>query len=412
MKLSKELQWRGLIEESTLKDLSALDDQDWTLYCGFDASAPSQTIGNLVPLMVLKTFLRHGHKVIVIAGGATSLIGDPGGKEKERNLQDEEKIAQNIQIAEKQIRRVLGSADFTLVNNLDWTANLTVIDFLRKIGKHFPMASLVGRDYIAKRINNPKGGISYTEFSYTLLQGLDYLHLFDTHNCRLQIGGSDQWGNCLSGVDLIRRVRGQRVEAMTVPLIINQATGRKFGKSESGETIWLDQNLTSAYDFYQFWFNTPDQSLESYLKIFTELGEQEVLTVLADHSREPQARLGQKALAQAITRLICGQDGLEVAQTITGLVFDQTSWSIDQAAAICQSLPTVERQDLEQKDLADLLVSLDLSESKTQARTLLKDGACQAIFPGRAPEPLSDEIWEQSELVIVKCGKNRLGVLR
>jgi tyrosyl-tRNA synthetase len=235
MKLSEELKWRGFVNQTTLSDLTALDDKKWVFYHGFDATAASQAIGNLAAMMLDRVFMRHGHKAILLAGGATSLIGDPGGKDKERVLQDEVTIAHNVAAAEQQMKRVFRGFDFTLVNNLDWTRDLTVLDFLRSTGKHFSMTPLVQRDYIAKRIGEGSAGISYAEFSYTLLQGMDYLHLFDEYGATLQLGGADQWGNCLSGVELIRKARGQEAHVITLPLVINEATGKKFGKSEEGE---------------------------------------------------------------------------------------------------------------------------------------------------------------------------------
>src|SRR5256885_1019829 len=281
MTLSEELQWRGFVNQTTFADLKRLDDGHWTFYHGFDASADSQTVGNLAAMMFDKVFMRHGHQAIILAGGATSLIGDPGGKDSERPLQSEETIARNVAHAEEQLKKIFAGHEFSLVNNLDWTKNLTVIDFLRDIGKHFSMTPLVQRDYIAKRLGEGGSGISYTEFSYTLLQGMDYLHLFDKYGVTLQLGGSDQWGNCLSGVELVRKVRGAEAHVITLPLIINKSTGKKFGKSEAG-AIWLDAEKTAPYQFYQFWLNADDESAERYLKIFTELDKPKIEQVMRD----------------------------------------------------------------------------------------------------------------------------------
>ena len=231
MTLSEELTWRGFVNQTTYADIKEIDNKKIVFYHGYDVSSDSQTIGNLAAMMLDRCLMRHGHQAIIVAGGATSLVGDPGGKDSERELQSFETIAHNT---------VCGF-DFKLVNNLDWTHKMTVLDYLRDYGKAFSMTTLIQRDYIATRIGEDGAGLSYAEFSYTILQGIDYLHLFDEYGCTLQLGGSDQWGNCLSGVDLIRRVRGAEVNVLSQPLVINKATGKKFGKSEEG-AVWLAPN--------------------------------------------------------------------------------------------------------------------------------------------------------------------------
>jgi tyrosyl-tRNA synthetase len=316
MTLSEELAWRGFVNQTTFTDLKALDTQQWTFYHGFDASADSQTVGNLAAMMLDRLFMRHGHKAIILAGGATSLIGDPGGKDKERPLQTAETIGHNVQKAEEQLQKIFTGYDFTLVNNLDWTKDMSVIEFLRDYGKHFSMTPLVQRDYISKRMGEGGEGISYAEFSYTILQGMDYLHLFDEFGCRLQLGGSDQWGNCLSGVDLIRRARGEEAHVITLPLIINKATGKKFGKSEEG-AVWLDPTKTTPTQFYQFWVNSDDAGVEDYLKIFTELDKQTIDDIMSEHRAAPEKRHAQFALAEAVTTLVHGQDKMIAAKAAT-----------------------------------------------------------------------------------------------
>lgn len=320
MTLAEELKWRGFIQGTTLEDAGRLNDHDWTLYIGFDATAPSQTVGNLAPMMAVKTFLRHGHKAIVLAGGATSLIGDPGGKESERVLQSKDKIASNVANAQAQFGLVFKAAPVTYVNNLDWYKDFNVLDFLRDVGKNFSMTPLIQRDYIASRLGEGGAGISYAEFSYTLLQGYDYLRLFEDHGCNLQLGGSDQWGNCISGVDLIRRKHGQAVHVVTLPLIINQATGKKFGKSEE-RTVWLDPGLTHPSDFYQFWLNTSDLDAAGYLKVFTELGKEEVDEIARQQKLDPAGRAAQRQLAESVTAAIHGKDNLEICRTFARLAF-------------------------------------------------------------------------------------------
>lgn len=357
MTLSEELLWRGFINQTTYADLKVLDNTPKiTFYHGFDASADSQTIGNLAAMMFDKVFMRHGHKAIMLAGGSTSLIGDPGGKNEERKLQDESTIAHNVAVAEKQIKKIMSGHQFTLVNNLDWTKNLKVLDFLRDIGKHFSMTPLIQRDFIAKRLGKDGAGISYAEFSYTILQGYDYLHLFDKYGVTLQLGGSDQWGNCLSGVELIRKVRGKEVNVITLPLIINKATGEKFGKSEDG-AVWLDPTKTSPNDFYQFWVNVEDDSVGDYLKIFTELNKEQIADVMKAFEKDKPQRFAQKTLAYEVTKLVHGKDTAEHEKSLAGKqVFGSTHNASPGDSII------------------DLLLETGLAISKTGARQLLASG--------------------------------------
>jgi tyrosyl-tRNA synthetase len=375
MTLSEELTWRGFVNQTTFTNLDELDGKTWTFYHGFDASADSQTVGNLAAMMLDRCFMRHGHKAIILAGGATSLIGDPGGKDAERPLQSEETIAANVAKAEEQLQKVFSGHEFELVNNLDWTRSLSVIEFLRDIGKHFSMTPLIQRDYIAKRIGEEGAGISYAEFSYTILQGMDYLHLYDDFGCTLQLGGSDQWGNCLSGVDLIRRTRGAEAHVITLPLIINKATGKKFGKSEDG-AIWLDPAKTSVYKFYQFWLNADDDGVEGYLKIFTELSKEDIDALMASFNANKAERLAQKALAYEVTRLVHGEDKAESAKKVTEVLFSGANVETltdDDFELLKSELPLVEVGSDEQ--LATILVKASLASSNTEAARFLGEGA-------------------------------------
>ena len=293
---------------------------------GFDASSDSQQVGNLAAMMLIKTFIRHGNKAILVAGGSTSLVGDPGGKDSERPLQSEETIADNVKKSEEQLKKVFTGYDFKLVNNLDWTKDIKVLDFLRDYGKHFSMTNLVQRDFIAKRLGAEGSGISYAEFSYTILQGLDYLYLYDTYGCTLQLGGADQWGNCLSGVELIRRLRNAQVDVFTLPLVIDKSTGRKFGKSEGG-AVWLDESKTSVYKFYQFWLNADDEGVEGYLKVFTELDKDQIDAVIAEFKQDPALRAAQKALAYEVTKMVHGQDRADSIKRISEVLFGGREYS-------------------------------------------------------------------------------------
>lgn len=401
MSLSEELQWRGFINQSTFGDIKELDGKQWVFYHGFDASASSQTVGNLAGMMFDKVFIRHGNKAIILAGGSTSLIGDPGGKDSERVLQDEKTVSHNVASAEEQLKKVFAGYDFTLVNNLDWTKDLKVLDFLRDIGKHYSMTQLVQRDYIAKRIGEGGSGISYTEFSYTLLQGMDYLHLFDNYGVTLQLGGSDQWGNCLSGVDLIRRVRGQETHVITLPLVINKATGKKFGKSEEG-AVWLDPKLTSPYKFYQFWLNVADDAAEEYLKIYTELDKPKIDQVINDFNQNRSSRIAQKTLAFEVTKLIHGEDQAHKQVRIAEAVVKQSlqDLSDEEVATLRQEMPSVKASA--GADIADLLTQSSLAASKTEARRLVTENAVSINGQKSQKEHLEETDFQNGRLIIRK----------
>ncbi len=373
MTLSEELSWRGFIKQTTIKDIKELDNKKIIFYHGYDASADSQTIGNLAAMMFDKVFLRHGHKAVILAGGATSMIGDPGGKDKERPMQSEEVISFNVSCAEKQLKQVFKDNDFTLVNNIEWFKSMNVIDYLRGVGKHFSMTPLIQRDYIAKRIGEDGDGISYTEFSYTILQGYDFLYLYRKYGVNLQLAGSDQWGNSLSGIDLIRRVEGVEVDVITLPLVINKTTGKKFGKSEDG-AVWLDENKTSVFKFYQFWLNIDDEGCEEYLKIYTELDKKEIDSVLKEFENNRSSRYAQKVLAKEITSLLHGRDRALSAEKVSNVLFGGENFmdlNDNELELLSKELATVKYLD----DIIELIVSANLATSKTEARNLVNSGA-------------------------------------
>jgi tyrosyl-tRNA synthetase len=403
MKLSEELKWRGFLNQTTLADLSVLDDTKVTFYHGFDASADSQTIGNLAAMMLDRLLIKHGHKAILLAGGATSLIGDPGGKDSERPMQSEEVIRHNVAMAEKQIKAVLGDNDIVQVNNLDWLKDMTILEFLRDVGKYFGMSTLVQRDYIAKRIGEGGDGMSFTEFSYTLLQGYDYLHLFDKYKCTLQVSGSDQWGNILSGVDLVRKVRGEEAHALTMPLIMNKATGKKFGKSEEG-AVWLDEAKTSVFKFYQFWLNCDDEGVEDYLKIYTLIEKDELKELMEKFESDKASRTAQKYLAYEVTKLVHGEKRAESVKNISEVLFGEKQFSelsdkdIDELA---KEIPTVKPQSVQ-----SALVESGAVSSGTEARRLVAEGA---ISINGTKISQDSDITETS---LIKKGKNTFLLVR
>jgi tyrosyl-tRNA synthetase len=389
MTLSEELQWRGFVNQTTFKDLNELNTKEWTFYHGFDASADSQTVGNLAAMMFDKVFLRHGHKAIVLAGGATSLLGDPGGKDSERPLQSEEAIAHNVACAEAQLKKIYNDHEFKLVNNIDWFKEINVLTFMRDVGKHFSMTSLVQRDYIAKRMGEGGAGISYTEFSYTLLQGYDFLHLHKEYGVNLQLAGADQWGNSISGVDLIRRATGDETHIMTLPLVINKATGKKFGKSEEG-AVWLDEKKTSVFKFYQFWLNSDDEGVEGYLKIFTELDRTTVESVMAEFNEHRPGRAAQKRLAYEVTKIVHGDAKAASAKAATELLFakGEVELTTDVVEVLKDELPTFSTNSDE--SLIELTVRAGLASSKTEATRFITDGAV-SINGNKATAALPDD---------------------
>ncbi len=402
MTLSEELTWRGFVQQATFDNLASLDEKKWTFYQGFDASADSQTVGNLAGMMFSKTLMRHGHTAIILAGGATSLIGDPGGKDSERELQDEEAIAHNVEKAREQLQRVYEGHDFTLVNNIDWTKDMSVLHFLRDIGKHFSMTPLVQRDYIAQRMGEGGSGISYTEFSYTLLQGMDYLHLYDTFACTLQLGGSDQWGNCLSGVDLIRRARGAEVHAITQPLVINKATGKKFGKSEEG-AVWLDAEKTTPTQFYQFWLNVDDEGVADYLKIYTELERDEIDAIIEEHQSAPQKRFAQQRLAHEVTRIVHGSETRDLAEDVTYYITGKQDIGQASEAQLSEIRKELHSAKVtEETGVIDALKASGLTASNSEGRRLLQTGSIYVNGQSTSSEGFQATDFQNGRLLLRK----------
>lgn len=406
MTLSEELKWRGFLHQTTFSKLTELDKRSRVFYHGFDASADSLTVGNLAALMMDKCFIRHGYKAIILAGGATSLIGDPGGKDKERPLQSEETVKQNVASVSTQLEQLLGNS-VQVVNNLEWFKHMNVLTYLRDVGKHFSMTPLVQRDYIATRMGKGGSGISYTELSYTLLQGYDYLYLYEKHGVELQLCGSDQWGNSLSGVELVRRTHGKDVHIVSCPLILDVTTGKKFGKSEDG-AIWLDSQKTSVYSFYQFWLNIADDSVEQYLKIFTMLDKPAIDHVMDTFKHHKAERSAQKTLAYEVTKLVHGVDKAESVKRVSEVLFGGTSYDHlhkSDFELLKAELPT--QKAVGSAKLVDVLVGGGLAASNSEARRFLMDNA---VYVNGEQIPLSKETIDKSDslhgFVLVRRGKN------
>ena len=371
MKLSEELQWRGFWNQTTFTDDKIIDSENFTLYLGTDPSADSLHVGHLAVYMMVRHFLERGHKVFLLVGGGTGMIGDMRDTE-ERNLLPYEEIEHNKQALKSQVSRIFAGRNFSLVDNADWLADLELLPFLRDIGKNFNMADLVSREFFKARINNGKG-LSFAEFTYTLLQGYDFWHLFNQYGVNLQIGGSDQWGNLLSGVDLIRKKENTEVYAMTAPLLINKSTGRKFGKSEGG-AVWLDENKTSVYKFYQFWLNVDDESAIEYMKIFTMLDRDTIEAIAENHAVNPGARSAQKVLAREVTDIVHGVNRRESVERVTEVLFgggDFKKLSDDDLGALAEEIPCVDAGI----DVIGALVESGAVGSNGEAKRLLKSGA-------------------------------------
>lgn len=374
MKLSEELKERGFLYQFSTEDISEiLDGEKRTVYLGIDPTADSIHVGNLVPYMLLNRLMEAGHKVILLMGGGTALIGDPGGKSEERPFVEPEVIAEQSAKMEEGIRRFV-TGDVTFVNNYDWLSQLSMIEFLRDVGKHFTVNAMIKKDIVANRLTDDNS-ISYTEFSYSLLQGYDYYHLHKELGCDLQIGGSDQWSNIIAGVDYIRRRTGDKVYALTMPLVTDKATGKKFGKSE-GNAIWLNPEKTSPYQFYQFWLNTSDENVEDYLKLFTFLTLDEVSVVITEHQQNPGTRSAQRLLAEKVTSFVHGAESTAQVEKVSQIMFGQGSvqdLSPEELAILTDSAPVC--KVVEGSQLVDVLVESSLASSKREARTFIESGA-------------------------------------
>jgi tyrosyl-tRNA synthetase len=374
MKLSEELQARGFINQVSFENLSLIfDEEKRVVYQGIDPTADSAHVGNMVIWMMLKHLVNYGHKVIFLIGGGTGMIGDPK-PDSERVLSERDDVVRRVEKIKIQAKNFFGEENVSFVDNFDWLSEVKLVDFLRDIGKHFTVNELIKKDAISKRLTS-EVGISYTEFAYPLLQAYDYLKLFKENNCTLQIGGSDQWGNIISGVDLIRRVEKKTVYAATVPLVIDKVTGKKFGKSE-GNAVWLDAQKTSPYSFYQFWLNVSDESVVDYLKLFTLLSLSEISVLEKDLESNPGARVAQKALAEQVTALVHTKEVVEKITRVTECLFGDikiNDLSGEEISMLKENAPLTKIES--GLTLVDSLVMSNLSTSKREARTFIESGA-------------------------------------
>lgn len=411
MKLSEELTYRGFKAETTIDNPEDLDNRkSKKFYWGADPSADSLTIGNLAALMMCACFVRHGYEPYLLVGGATGQIGDPKEND-ERELKSLDEVEHNKNCIKKQIERVVDAENVKMVDNLDWFRNMKYLDFLREVGKVFSMTQLLDRQFVQNRIGEGGGGISYAEFSYTLIQGYDFLHLYREHGVSLQLCGADQYGNCTSGIHLIRRLENGDADVWSTPLIIDPVTGKKFGKSE-GNAIWLaatdngSGNYTSIFDFYQFWLNQSDEAVEYLIKIYTLYGKEEIENILEQHRMAPEKRIAQKALARGATEVVHGVKNAEAIENLTAVLFDRNTnfadFSEDEIIEFANYLPTIGKGVM----LVDALVSSGLASSKKKAREFLTQGAITV-----SGVKVQDDI-ELMQTAIIKKGKNKFLIVK
>lgn len=403
MTLSEELTWRGFVNQMTFNDITDLDNEDRTFYWGVDPSADSMTVGHLAPAMMIRHFMAHGYTPILLAGGATGMIGDPDGKKQERDLKSPEEIQRNVEGIVAQYQRIFAGQDFEIVNNIDWFRDLNYLDFLRDIGKHVSLTQMLDREFVQSRIGEGGDGISYAEFSYSLIQGYDFLHLYREKGATLQIAGADQWGNAIAGVSLIRKLESAEAHVFTTPLIINKSTGVKFGKSEEG-AVWLDEMKTSVYQFYQFWLNTDDVGAIDYLKIYTMLPRETIDGLAIQTAEQPEKRQAQKTLAMEVTSLVHGEARATQARSVSEVLFGDKTFELlndTEIDMLALEIPTASFGSL-----VDILVGSGVAASNSEARRLISGGAVSVN---------GQKVGEDVELTaasLVKKGKNSFVLVR
>lgn len=412
MDILQDLQWRGLINQQTDPEglKAALEKGKLSLYCGTDPTGSSLHIGHLIPFIVLKRFQMYGYHPLILIGGATGAIGDPSGRSTERVLQSVEQVEANKKSLTEQMEKIFGP-EFTIVDNYSWLSKLNLIDFLRDFGKNFSVNSMLSKESVSSRI---EGGISFTEFSYQILQAIDFLHLFEDEGVTLQIGGADQWGNLTDGIDLIRHKYSKaEVFGLTIPLLL-KADGTKFGKSAGG-AVWLNPKMTSPYDFYQFWINTDDRDVVKYLKYFTFLSREEIENLAKETKERPNLRLAQKALAYEVTEFVHGKKEAERAQKISSLLFkgDVSSLSAGEIEEAFGSAPSVSI-GADPKNIVDLLVETGIEKSRRQAR---EDVSSRAVSINGKVEDSLEAVVDPScsfegRFVLIRKGKKNYTLAR
>jgi tyrosyl-tRNA synthetase len=404
MTLSEELTWRGFVNQMTYPDIKDLDKGPISFYFGVDPSADSMTIGNLAAAMMVRHFIDAGHKAFLLVGGATGMIGDPDGKKDERNLKTLDEIAKNKAGIAAQYKTVFAGADFEIVDNYDWFKDINYLTFLRDVGKHVPLSQMLGRDFVQARLGEGGSGISYAEFSYSLIQGYDFLDLYRNHGVTLQLCGADQWGNSIAGVDLIRRIEGGEANVYSTPLIINKATGKKFGKTEDG-AVWLDPAKTSVYKFYQFWLNADDEGVVDYAKVYTLLDKEAITRMTEQVATNPGAREAQKTLAREVTKIVHGEERTASVEKVTAVLFGGESvanLSSEELEMLAGEIPTATIG----VSTIEALVATGAASSNGEARRLIEGGAVSV----NGEKITTDTTVNQTSLI--KKGKNTFILVR
>ena len=417
-----ELKWRNLVHQTTDDQLGPwLAEKSRIVYAGFDPTAESLHVGHLLPLSMLRRFQHAGHKPIALVGGATGMIGDPSGKSAERNLLSRETLESNVAGMKSQMERLLRFDDSPtsaeLVNNIDWIGKFNYIDFLRDVGKNSPVNVMMAKESVKARLERDDVGLSYTEFSYMLLQAYDFVHLYRQHGCELQIGGSDQWGNITAGIDLARRMEGAHLRGLTCPLL-TKADGTKMGKTESG-AVWLSAERTSPYKFYQYWLNVDDADAGGCLRMLTELSPQEIESLDTQRREAPERRESQRRLAESLTQLIHGETGLAAAQRATEIFFggEIDNLNDQQLNEIFTDVPShqMPRGVLsEGLDIADALVASGLSKSKGEARRTIEQGGAY-VNNRRVPQPttiLTATDLASESVMVLRTGRKNYALLK
>lgn len=402
MTLSEELCWRGFLEKTTFKDVKAVDSGEFSFYWGVDPSSDSMTIGNLATAMMVLHFMRSGHKAFLLVGGATGLIGDPDGKASERPLLSVEQLNFNKQAIASQYQQIFKGQSFEIVDNYDWFKDLSYVTFLRDVGKNVPMRQMLGREFIKSRLGDDTDGLSYAEFSYCLIQGYDFLRLFKDRNITLQVAGSDQWGNSIAGVELIRRMESREVNVWTAPLVIDKATGKKFGKTEAG-AIWLDPKKTTPTAFYQFWVNASDERVEDFLKIYSLLSYEEIESLMNEHKNDPKMRIAQKTLASEVTKLVHGEEQTGSAKAVTEYLTNErniSEASDEEMTAIRVEIP-YQKVDIN-AGTVDVLVATGLAKSNREAREFMSSNAIYVNGQVFKEDNLTDKDFKSGRALIRK----------
>lgn len=412
MNLIEELKSRGLVEALTDPEVEKSLEKPTTVYCGFDPSAKSLQAGNLVSIMVLRRFQLAGHKVIALVGGATGLIGDPSGKSAERNMLTVEQVEENKRGIRENLSRILdfdGPNAAVLVDNYDWYRNTSAIEFLRDIAVNFRVPQMLAKESVKKRLEASDGALTFTEFSYQILQGNDFLHLYDNFNCTVEVGGADQWGNITAGTDLVHRMRGKSVYGLTFPLLLD-SSGRKFGKSE-GNALYLDSSMTSVFDWYQYFLRTPDADVIRYLKVFSMKSLEEIAELEAEMKAKPESRIPQRALAEEITLLVHGKEALVKAQEATEALYAKKT-AADVAKA--ENVPSAHAvlSECVGKNVFTVAFQAGMFKSNGEARRMAQQGGLSINDEKAGPERIFAESDVRDSVAVLRSGKKNYFVLK